>query len=40
MFNFRQKIFISYLGLFFVFLVLIFPFASQTVKNRCQGDGR
>jgi two-component system, OmpR family, phosphate regulon sensor histidine kinase PhoR len=33
MFNFRQKVFISYLALFLVFLVLIFPFASQTVKK-------
>ncbi len=33
MFNFRQKIFISYLALFLVFLVLVFPFASQTVKK-------
>lgn len=33
MFNFRQKIFISYLSLFLIFLVLIFPFASQTVKK-------
>ena len=33
MFNFRQKVFVSYLTLFLVFLVLIFPFASQTVKK-------
>lgn len=33
MLNFRQKIFISYLALFLVFLVLISPFASQTVKK-------
>ncbi len=33
MLNFRQKVFISYLALFLVFLVLIFPFASQTVKK-------
>lgn len=33
MFNFRQKIFLTYLTLFFLFLILLFPFASQTVKR-------
>lgn len=33
MFNFRQKVFISYLALFLIFLVLTFPFASQTVRK-------
>ncbi len=33
MFNFRQKIFLTYLTLFLVFLLLLFPFASQTVKR-------
>ena len=33
MFSFRQKIFISYLGAFLIFLALLFPFALQTVRT-------
>ena len=33
MFSFKQKIFISYVVVFFVFMALMFPFASHTVKN-------
>lgn len=33
MFTFRQKIFISYVVVFLVFIALMFPFASQTVKK-------
>lgn len=32
MFSFRQKIFISYVIVFLLFLLLMFPFASKTVK--------
>ncbi len=33
MLSFRQKIFISHLVLFLVFIALMFPFAAKTVKN-------
>lgn len=33
MLSFRQKIFISYLIVFLVFIALMFPFAAKTVKN-------
>lgn len=33
MFSFRQKIFVSYLLAFFVFIALMFPFASHIVKK-------
>lgn len=33
MLSFRQKIFISYLVVFLVFIALMFPFAAKTVKN-------
>lgn len=33
MFSFRQKIFISYVSVFFVFLILIFPFISSWVNR-------
>lgn len=33
MFSFRQKIFITYLVVFLIFIGLIFPFASHTVKK-------
>lgn len=33
MFSFRQKIFISYIGVFLLFLVLLFPFATKTVDE-------
>ncbi len=33
MFSFRQKIFIAYLIVFFAFLALLYPFATQTVQR-------
>ncbi len=33
MLSFRQKIFISYLVVFLIFIALMFPFATKTVKN-------
>lgn len=33
MFSFRQKIFLSYLGVLLIFLALLFPFALHTVKR-------
>lgn len=33
MFSFRQKIFITYLVIFLVFITLMFPFATQTVRR-------
>lgn len=33
MFSFRQKIFISYAAVFLVFIVLMFPFATHTVRK-------
>lgn len=33
MLSFRQKIFISYLVVFLIFIALMFPFAAKTVKN-------
>lgn len=37
MFSFRQKIFISHLLVFLVFLAVMFPFASQIVKQIVEG---
>ena len=36
MFSFRQKIFISYIVAFLIFLALLFPFAVETVKSIVQ----
>lgn len=33
MLNFRQKIFISYLTVFLVFFILLFPYSSKSVRN-------
>lgn len=37
MFSFRQKILISHLAVFFVFIALMFPFASELVKQIIEG---